>query len=125
MIGIRTASVSSRLLFAAVCALLLALRLLSPAGFMPAFDRGSVTIVACPDAEPALESMPHHHGHAAVHQSCPYAAASSKGFVGADAAPLIPTQLVAFVIAPPEPRSIVLRRLSHLRPFLRGPPLSS
>lgn len=29
-------------------ALLLGLRLLTPTGFMPAFDHGAVTIVACP-----------------------------------------------------------------------------
>jgi hypothetical protein len=42
-------------------ALLLAVRLLSPAGFMPSFDRGTITIVACPDAASAPAMMGHHH----------------------------------------------------------------
>ena len=64
---------------AALLALLLALRLLSPAGFMPAFDHGSVSIVICPDLDPAPTPMAHHqhHGDAKLRQHCPYAAGSA------------------------------------------------
>jgi hypothetical protein len=88
----RATSPLIRFAWAAVLGLLLALRSLSPAGFMPAFDNGSVTIVACPDGGWATSSvMRHHnsHGHGALHQHpCPYASASSLGGLGSDWAPL-------------------------------------
>ena len=72
-------SVLRRSAAAMLLALLLAVRLLSPAGFMPAFERGAVTIVACPDFDPP-PAMPmashHHHDPNKHHQACPYAAAA-------------------------------------------------
>jgi len=56
--GTRAAPAGHRLMLAALMALAMALRLLSPAGFMPAFDHGAVTIVACPDAGPMPTAMP-------------------------------------------------------------------
>jgi hypothetical protein len=41
--------------------MLLALRVLAPAGFMPAFDHGAVTIVLCPDADPVPAMGAHDH----------------------------------------------------------------
>lgn len=80
---------------AALLALLLAVRLLSPAGFMPAFDLGAVSIVICPDADPAPMSMAHHqhHGDAKLLQHCPFAA----GGVPATAAEL--ALIVAALVA--------------------------
>jgi hypothetical protein len=122
----RTAPALSRTLFGAMLALLLGLRLLSPAGFMPSFEHGAVTIVACPDAGAALAAGMHHHApgdRKTSHQPCPYAAASALGTAAADASP----------VAPPEPyaavRSIggrflfVERHGSRERPPLRGPPI--
>lgn len=64
---------------AAMLALLMAVRLLNPAGFMPAFDHGSVSIVPCPDGDPVPTQMAHHqhHGDAKLQQHCPYAAGNS------------------------------------------------
>src|SRR6478672_4615471 len=77
----RSASLPSRAIWAAVLTLLLAVRLLSPAGFMPAFDQGAVAIVACPDFDPPPPPMAmpghHHHDPGKHHQTCPYAAGAS------------------------------------------------
>jgi hypothetical protein len=79
MTAVRTASRATRALFGVVLALVLALRLLSPAGFMPSFAAGSVTIVACPDSSVPWTPSVHHHGDTrAQHQQCPYAAAGAS-----------------------------------------------
>jgi hypothetical protein len=76
----RAAPTSHRATLAALMALAMALRLLSPVGFMPAFDHGAVTIVPCPDAAPAgIAMMHHHHGDNAHPQPCPYAAGAGAG----------------------------------------------
>ena len=67
---------------AAMLALLLAVRLLSPAGFMPAFDHGSVSIVVCPDGEPGPTPMAHHRHHGDSQQHCPYAAGTAPATTG-------------------------------------------
>src|SRR3954466_5652453 len=77
-------SLAIRAMFGAFLAIALALRLLSPAGFMPAFDHGAVTIVACPDY--GAMAAHHHHGDPKkLQQQCPYgagaAAATLAGFV--------------------------------------------
>ena len=104
--------------------LLLALRLLSPAGFMPAFDHGSVAIVPCPD-QPAPTSMAHHHhGPKKVQQLCPYAAGN------APAAALELAFIAALLFAGRALlqgrifRYAAIRRVRE-RPPLRGPPLSA
>ena len=93
----RAVPTAHRAFMAALMAVALALRLLSPAGFMPAFDHGAVTIVACPDAEPAAPmSMAHHHhqhGDKAHQQPCPYAAASSTGPLPRTSPALLPTPI--------------------------------
>lgn len=101
----------------------MALRLLSPVGFMPAFDRGAVTIVVCPDAEPGAMTMAHHHGGQSAHQPCPYAAAAAVG-------PL-PWDLPAVVPSPLEPADrpaaarVEAPVVDHVRdrPPATGPPL--
>jgi hypothetical protein len=61
-----------------VFVMLLAVRLLTPGGFMPEFDHGRVTIVVCDEATP---SGHHGHGHDAgktkPSHPCPYGAASA------------------------------------------------
>jgi len=76
----RAASAATRAAFAAVLAILMALRLVNPAGFMPAFDHGAVTIVACPDFQPSAARMmhEHHRGSKKVQQHCPYAAGAAS-----------------------------------------------
>jgi len=43
--GLKQCSTPMRALIGALVAMLLAIRLMSPAGFMPSFEHGSVTIV--------------------------------------------------------------------------------
>jgi hypothetical protein len=112
------------MLWAAVLALLLGLRLLSPAGFMPAFEHGAVTIVACPDAT-AQEATGHHHHHAPkkLHQPCPYAAASALGLPIGDVP--ISAAFLSIGLALLLGRTFLFVERSRLRerPPLRGPPL--
>jgi hypothetical protein len=88
---------------AALFALLMAVRLLSPAGFMPAFDHGSVSIVVCPDGDPVPTPMAHHqhHGDAKLQQHCPYAAggapATATNFILVSAALLAAGLLISGV----------------------------
>jgi hypothetical protein len=125
--AIRTASALTRGTCAALFALLLALRVLSPAGFMPDFSGGGVTIVRCPDAAP-VPAMHHaageHHGKSqAAHQPCPYAAAPPLAAATAEAPRLAPVLRLA---APPligGPLDLVEPARPHLRPPLRGPPI--
>lgn len=123
MTVIRTASLTTRSVFGALLALLLALRLLSPAGFMPAFEHGAVTIVACPDFDPPAAPSHHHHGTShAQHQPCPYAAA------GAAATPFELTQFTAALLAGDALMigglySCVERRRAYDWPPAIGPPL--
>jgi hypothetical protein len=108
-----------------LAALLLALRCLAPAGFMPAFDHGVVTIVACPDADGAVPSGMHHGGdHKSLHQPCPYASAASLGALGPDWTPLL--QVLIFAVALlllGRTFLFVERHATRDRPPLRGPPL--
>jgi hypothetical protein len=121
----RTAPALTRAICAALLALLLAVRMLAPAGFMPSFDHGAVTIVACPDADGGSTPMPaHHDGHSKkLHQPCPYAAASGLGSLAPDL-PLLPGALILAVAVLLGRTFLFLERhLAHERPPLRGPPI--
>jgi len=105
--------------------LLIALRLLSPPGFMPSFDRGAVTITLCPDAEPGPKSVGdhHHRGHSsAAHQNCAYASAPSLGTAPGEAPQLEPA---AAQTEPPIARPTVtaIAAWTRERPPVRGPPI--
>jgi Protein of unknown function (DUF2946) len=109
-------------------ALLLALRLLTPTGFMPAWGESQFAITLCDDAGAPVGVSPRHQHHgdagkAKHRQSCPYAAASAPPFltplVAAIAHPLVPTPLAA-------PRAIVAalplqKKIEH--PPSRAPPV--
>jgi hypothetical protein len=126
MASLRIATIPSRTIWAGLLALVLALRLLTPAGFMPAFEHGSVAIVVCPDADPApASSMPmHHHGdRKTLHQPCPYAAAAALGTFGADAPLLTANLTVGPVLLLGRTFLFLEKSRSHERPPLRGPPL--
>ena len=114
-----------RALGAGLLALLLALRLLAPAGFMPAFDHGAVTIVACPDADGAAPAGPmhHHQGKLKHEQPCPYAAASTVGTLGADFTALL--DVLVFATALLLGRSFLFLELNRQRqrPPTRAPPI--
>jgi hypothetical protein len=121
----RTAPALTRCICAALLALLLGVRLLAPAGFMPSFDHGAVAIVACPDAEPSAAPMgAHHHGHSKqLHQPCPYAAASGLGALAADMAPLVAVLILAAALLLGRTFLFIERSRTRERPPLRGPPL--
>jgi hypothetical protein len=109
-------------LFAALFAMLLGLRLLSPVGFMPSFEHGTVTIVACPDAGFA----PAHHDHdkPKAGQPCPYAAVPALGALAtlAFAILLVAIFAVAWLVTATAQRPSIPCRL---RPPATGPPLLS
>lgn len=103
---------------------MLAMRLLTPAGFMPVFDHGAVAIVACPDADPAPTMVAHHHNHSKnLHQPCPYAAASGLGALAIDFAPLVGVLILAAALLLGRNFLLVEPNRAHERPPLRGPPL--
>lgn len=124
-VDIRTTSALTRTLFAALLGVLLALRLLTPAGFMPSFEHGSVTIVACTDYDPVPAPRAHHHrdhGSKKFQQHCPYAAGNAAA-----------TQLDLTIFAAVLVAGMALllgrtfcfleRHRAFDRPPLRGPPL--
>ena len=117
----RGAPTSVRLAAAALLALLLALRSLAPAGFMPAFENGAVIIVACPDAGPATAHHHHRSGdRKSQHQPCPYAAASA---LGPDWPPLLPAVFFAAALLLGRTFLFAERHSRRERPPLRGPPI--
>ncbi|HEX6783556.1 MAG TPA: DUF2946 family protein [Sphingomicrobium sp.] len=126
MPAMRSAPALTRAAWAVLLALLLAVRSLAPAGFMPAFDRGQVTIIACPDAGPIAPPMAGHHHHSghdqSTHQQCPYASASPLGTVGFDFGALLEIVLLAGAILGGTALRLE-RNIRQLRPPARGPPL--
>lgn len=107
-------------------AVLLALRLLNPAGFMPSFDHGAVTIVACPEGVPVAGMAGHdHHQHAKakLHQTCPYASGAALGGLANEPAPLVAVLLVGLAFLLGRAFTFLDKQRAHDRPPLRGPPI--
>lgn len=123
----------------AFCLAVLAMRLLIPAGYMPASD-GRIAIMLCPDsgdARPVMTGMGRHHAttvHPGQHHGqhddgtrhdapvCAYAGLAAPmlgGFVSVVAA-LLPLPVAIDLLAIPPPP--LVRQFLHLRPPLRGPP---
>ena len=124
MLAVRIAPALSRPAWAAVFALVLALRLLTPAGFMPAFDQGAVTIVACPDGG----AVPVHHRHGektAAHQPCPYADASSIGGLVPDLPLISLLFLFAIALTAGGAAQSIAGNRTRQRPPATGPPLQA
>ena len=117
-------SALNRSVVAVLFALMLAMRLLSPAGFMPAFDHGSISIIVCPDAglAPAPMTQHHDHGDAKLQQHCPYAAGGSPATASEIA--LVVAALLAAAALQLGGRELGFLHFSrpHERPPLRGPP---
>jgi hypothetical protein len=102
---------------------LVAVRLLAPAGFMPAFDHGAVTIVPCPDAAGMGSMAMHRDGdHKGVHQPCPYASVSALGALGPDWAPLLAAPLFAVALLLGR-TFLFLESQGRERSRSRGPPI--
>lgn len=113
----------------ALFALMLSLRLLGSAGYMPALDHGSLTLVACPDAElSAPLSIPamHHHGHMQhSHAPCPFAAAAALGAVGNDWTPVFAAILFSAALLLGRTFRVAERQSSRDRPPATGPPIAA
>lgn len=124
MVRMRSHQIPVRVAWGAMFALLLAIRSLAPAGFMPAFDHGAVAIVACPDAAGSSPMPMDGAGHRnAAHQQCPYAAVSSPAALGTGWAPLVAVELFAVVLLPGCTLILPERHRIRERPPVRGPPL--
>jgi hypothetical protein len=122
----RNAPALTRSTCAALLALLLAVRLLAPAGFMPSFDHGAVTIVACPDGDGGVVSAmaAHHEGHSKkLHQPCPYASASGLGALAPDLPFLAEVLVLTVALLLGRTFLFIERHRKYERPPLRGPPI--
>lgn len=123
----RNFSTLTRSVCAALLALLMAVRLLAPAGFMPSFDHGTVTIVVCPDADGGtvpISAHHHHDGHSKkLHQPCPYASASGLGSLAPDLPLLAGILILAATLLLGRMFLFLEHHRTHERPPLRGPPL--
>jgi hypothetical protein len=124
----RTATRPIRFAWAAAFALLLSLRLLGSAGYMPAVENGALIIIACPDADvnaPLAIPDGHHHHHGAKHShgTCPFAEASALGALAADFTPLL--AVVIFAVALLRGRTLLSfnRQRTRERPPAIGPPI--
>ena len=123
MLPLRRIPLSLRAFAAVFMALLMAARLLSPLGFMPSFERGAVSIVACPDFDPPSSMAHHHHDKSAQHQSCPYAAASALGAADGWGFAFASVLLVGAALLLGRAFDYVEANRRHRRPPLRGPPI--
>jgi len=122
---LRSAPVTIRFACALLCALVLSLRLLSPPGFMPTWERGQLVITICPDAAAATVGHGMHRSHSKAgkdHQPCPFASAVSDSVADAVATQL-PTSL-AFGVSLVLGRTFLFERdRQQERPPPTGPPL--
>ena len=119
----RTAPALARSICGVLLALLMAVRLLAPAGFMPLFEHRTVTIVSCPDAD-AGGTMPAHHEHSKrLHQPCPYASASGLGSIANSFGPLAGVLILAAALLLGRTFLFLERSRAYERPPLRGPPI--
>ena len=114
---------------AALLALLLGLRLLGAAGYMPAFEHGAATIIVCPDADadaPLAVDVAHHHHGQSEHKHggvCPYASASSLGALGAEFGALLAVLIFAAALMLGRTFLFLERNRLRERPPTRAPPL--
>lgn len=111
----------------------LLLKLVIPAGLMLSSQKQTLTVTICADAtaqdNARTVAIPIKRAGGESHDpakgSCPYAALSMTGLGAAD--PVLLAAALAFVLASgfaPRPMR-PLRKIAHLRPPLRGPPLAA
>jgi hypothetical protein len=128
MFRLGSAATRERAIWTTLLAFALALRLLTPAGFMPAFNHGAVSIVACPDWDhgtPATPTHHHHGGSKTLHQPCPYAAASGFGALTATFGALLSLLILAPALLLGRTFLFLERQSSGVRPPTRAPPFSA
>jgi hypothetical protein len=127
----RAAPVLTRSAWAAMLALVLALRLMTPTGFMPSFDDGPAVvpcdgIVAAPPPM-KMAHRAHHDGHqhgTAGHQTCPYAAGASPALLPLDSFAGIEPPLISATAVAAFAAAFVLRSRQD-RPPSTGPPAAA
>jgi hypothetical protein len=127
IVRMRAAASPIRFAWAMLFALLLALRLLGSAGYMPDIERGRLTIVVCPDADLnaplAIGSAHHHHGHGTHERNiCPYAASAALGAVSPDWTPVQGVIVFAAALLLGSAFALVQRQSNRDRPPATGPP---
>jgi hypothetical protein len=127
MIRMRAAANPARSAWALLFALMLSLRLIGSAGYMPVLDHGSLTLMVCPDAElnaPLAIGTMHHHGHMQHgHNPCPYAAAAALGATDSRFTPLVAILLVGMALLLGRAFDFIERQNGRERPPAIGPPL--
>ena len=128
MIRMRASANPVRYAWVLLFALMLSLRLLGSAGFMPAFDHASLTLIACPDAElnaPLAIGTMHRHGHMQhARQPCPYAAAGALGATDDTFVPLIAIVLIGMTLLLGRAFAFLDRESRRDWPPAIGPPFS-
>lgn len=106
---------------------MLSLRLLGAAGYMPALEHGSLTLMVCPDAElnaPLAIGTMHHHGQMPQdHNPCPYAAAAALGATDHLFVPVLAILLVGIALLLGRAFAFVEPQNGRERPPAIGPPL--
>lgn len=125
---------STRACWAVVLALLLAMRLLTSAGFMPAWSAGQLSLVACDDAGAQVLARSAHREHAPEDgtkdgrkqgQTCPYAIASAQAWVDADPTVVVTTAFAAPILQlAAEPVALPSGQWAS-RPPSTGPPVQA
>jgi hypothetical protein len=129
--GLRSATSPLRALWLGLLAILLGLRLVGSTGYMPGMDHGSLTVIVCPNADEnaplALGAAHHHHHHHGKtehhHGTCPYAAASAVGALGADFGPLLAVLILATALLLGRSFLFLERSNARERPPTRAPPI--
>ncbi len=127
---VRRAALTStlRACWALAFALLVAMRLLTPAGFMPAWSDSKVRIILCDDSGTQIDAATHHahqgKSDGSKHrQSCPYAAASATPFLAPPAIAVAPQlEITSDLAASTKPARLQFERKIE-RPPSRAPPV--
>lgn len=111
--------------------LALLMRIAVPAGYMPAFAGGAITVVLCSGDAPQKMTMAmpggagHRDGEHGRELPCGFSALSVASLAGAD--PVVIPAAIAFIVATTiaASRARVAARTPYLRPPLRGPPTTA
>lgn len=127
MRAVRNSFTVMRSAWVTVLALMLAMHIVTSAGYMPMVEHGRLSVMLCPDGEWTAPSMPmggsHHGSNPASHQLCPYAAAAAMPFAGAPPLLLLTVASAAFALFAPVLRQSPPRPGHLARPPSTGPPL--
>jgi hypothetical protein len=125
MVPMRAAPSPIRFAWAALLFVALAMRLVTPSGFMPVFDHGRLMILECPGTAsapmPPMSGMNHDHGKTC--QSCPHATATGPGLIDAEPVALPTARFLTTALIPGHAFALSLRPGEHERPPAIGPPI--